>query len=374
LGALSVDTFTVTSKDGSATGTVSINISGTNDPATIKVEGDLIEIDDELSVFNELTETDEVLTVSGTATVTDPDAGESQFIAQTVEGEFGTFTLTAEGQWNFTASSELNSLKDGEVVTETFTIESEDKSASLPVVVQITGTNDRPVLTASQADLAAGNENFAYEVSTAELLEGYTDAELDDLSIENLVADNGEVNVTETGYRITPTEGFNGMVTLTYKVIDNQGGEVETTQSYTLTPANLAPEVSGAAELLGTEDDGLVTVSALANVTDPEGDALTVVGVPNDADLPSGISFDAISQVFTLDTTDASFQDLGEGDIRTIDISYAISDGRLETPQTATFTITGANDTATATVSAVAAVNEVAYGTTGATVNVNVAR
>ena len=33
----------------------------------------------------------------------------------------------------------------------------------------------------------------------------------------------------------------------------------------------------------------------------------------------------------------------------------------------------GANDTATATVSAVAAVNEAAYGTTGATVNVNVA-
>jgi VCBS repeat-containing protein len=116
-----------------------------------------------------------------------------------------------------------------------------------------------------------------------------------------------------------------------------------------------------------------VSISALANATDPEGAELTVVGVPDAADLPSGVSYDALNQVFTLDTTDASFQDLGEGDTRTVNISYAISDGKLETPQTATFTITGANDTATATVSAVAAVNEAAYGTVGATVDVNVA-
>jgi VCBS repeat-containing protein len=53
--------------------------------------------------------------VTGTATVVDVDVDEDQFVAQTVQGQFGVLTVQADGEW-------LYVLNDGAVVPSTATI------------------------------------------------------------------------------------------------------------------------------------------------------------------------------------------------------------------------------------------------------------
>ncbi|GAL35780.1 T1SS secreted agglutinin RTX [Vibrio maritimus] len=63
------ETFDVTSVDGTPS-TVTVQINGTNDAATIS------------AASQELTETDSVLTAGGTLTSVDPDNPDNSFIAQ----------------------------------------------------------------------------------------------------------------------------------------------------------------------------------------------------------------------------------------------------------------------------------------------------
>ena len=106
----------------------------------------------------------------------------------------------------------------------------------------LAAVNDAPTGTPS-AVLAAGTEDTAYTVSAADLLAGFADVDLDTLAVANLAASNGNVvdNLNGT-FTVTPTLNFNGPVTLTYDVLDGNGGDiVGVTQSYTLAAVNDAP-------------------------------------------------------------------------------------------------------------------------------------
>jgi len=140
--------FTVTSKDGTASGKVTINITGANDVASVT------------SATKELTETNSAadLSTSGKLTVADADAGQAYVTPQTVKGTMGTFTVDANGNWSYTADSAHNELLGGQVVTETFTVASQDKSASGKVTINITGTNDVAVVSSDTADLTETND------------------------------------------------------------------------------------------------------------------------------------------------------------------------------------------------------------------------
>ena len=134
------DQFTVTSSDGTVT-TVQVTINGTNDFAVLS------------SATATLTETDSVLSTSGVLTITDVD-GPALFVAQNnVIGTNGTFTLTTNGEWTYTAKSAFNNLNVGQSVSDTFTVRGIDGAVST-VKVTINGTNDAAIVSSESVTYA----------------------------------------------------------------------------------------------------------------------------------------------------------------------------------------------------------------------------
>lgn len=92
---------------------------------------------------------DGVLAVGGTLSIVDPDSGEANFTAQTLtQGNYGTFTLNAAGQWSYALSNELpavQALTSAQNVTDSFTVRSADNTAA-QIIVTITGTDEVPVI------------------------------------------------------------------------------------------------------------------------------------------------------------------------------------------------------------------------------------
>src|SRR4029078_7981628 len=116
------------------------------------------------------------------------------------------------------------------------------------------------------------------------LLAGLSDAEGDALVLANLAASNGSVVDNGNGtFTITPTSDFNGLVTLTYDVLDGHGATLSgAQQTYTLTPVNDAPTGSPTAVLAAGSEDTPYTVSSahlLAGFSDVDGDTLVVANL-----------------------------------------------------------------------------------------------
>ena len=143
--------------------------------------------------------------------------------------------------------------------------------------------NDAPTGTATAA-LAAGTEDTAYTVSAADLLQGFSDADGDTLSVSGLTASNG-ATVVDNGdgtYTITPAADFNGTLTLNYNVVDGRGGSVAGTNTVDIAAVNDAPTGAATAVLPAGTEDTAYTVSAadlLAGFSDADGDTLSVDGL-----------------------------------------------------------------------------------------------
>ena len=125
------------------------------------------------------------LSTSGSITVVDADAGESQTQASTQTGAYGTFAIDVNGKWTYTASSAHNELTAGEKVQEVFVVTSEDGKTTNSVTINITGTNDAPVLSAVQ-DVTFVQGDFAQNLEkvSASDIDGSTS------SIRYALADN----------------------------------------------------------------------------------------------------------------------------------------------------------------------------------------
>jgi VCBS repeat-containing protein len=237
-----------------------------------------------------LVETNAVLTASGLVKVTDPDAGEDKLIVQVdTAGTYGKFNVAADGNWTYTTNTAVNQLKAGQVVTETFTLQSYDKSTTVPVVITITGTNDTPVLTlADVVALTAGTEDNAYTVTAAQLLSGYSDVEGATLTVSGAVtADHGTVvfNAADNTYTITPAANYNGVVTLSYNVTDNEAtgaGVTAATRVFSLTAVNDAALITGDTTKSVPETDAALTVTGSLSATDVDTPAGTTFAVQND--------------------------------------------------------------------------------------------
>lgn len=94
-----------------------------------------------------LTETDAVLSTSGTLTLSDLDATDATVVAQTnTAGTYGQFSIGTNGAWSYTTTDAVNQLNAGQVVTETFTVATSD-GGTASVTVNITGTNDAATIT-----------------------------------------------------------------------------------------------------------------------------------------------------------------------------------------------------------------------------------
>ncbi|QCK01108.1 hypothetical protein DAA61_39420 [Bradyrhizobium sp. WBAH33] len=92
------DQFTVTSQDGTASGTVTVTITGTNDTATVSSDSKSVTEGDTAAALN----------ASGQLTIVDPDTGQAHVVAQSnVPGTYGDFTIDANGAWSYTGNGAL---------------------------------------------------------------------------------------------------------------------------------------------------------------------------------------------------------------------------------------------------------------------------
>lgn len=108
-----------------------------------------------------------------------------------------------------------------------------------------------------------------------------------------------------------------------------------------LVAPNSAPVVAGAVVATVTEGSGAISLDALGQASDAEGDPLTVVDLGL---LPEGVSFDAASQRFVIDPNAAVFDGLNAGQSTVLTLSYGISDGVSITAASAVFTVEGVTD------------------------------
>ncbi|WP_394245661.1 cadherin-like domain-containing protein, partial [Vibrio astriarenae] len=170
----------------------------------------------------------------------------------------------------------------------------------------------------------------------AHLLQGATDIEGDNLTVEGISYEGTDGILTDNGngtYSFAPNENFNGDVEFTFDVSDGTD-TVTANIDVSVTPVDDAP-VSGDLAY-SVNEDGEITLSQeqlLSQAYDVEGDDLTA----------SNLSVDGNAEVTAND--DGSFTITPDADWNgDIDISFDISDGNSVVQATADLTVNPVND------------------------------
>ncbi|HVL82345.1 MAG TPA: Ig-like domain-containing protein, partial [Actinomycetota bacterium] len=133
------------------------------------------------------------------------------------------------------------------------------------------------------ADAFAVDEDRRLAVPPPGVLHNDSDADGDPLT-SSLTSgvDRGSLDMGSRGeFVYTPLPDFHGTDSFTYRACDEDGACAQATVTITVRPVNDAP--SGADDETSAPQYGTVKVDVLANDTDPDGDALTVVAVGDPA-------------------------------------------------------------------------------------------
>ena len=204
--------------------------------------------------------------------------------------------------------------------------------------IELTGTNDNPLLTGTATTLPGGSEDTDYVVTKDQLLAGYTDAddgETATLTIGALLGKDGngasagtfapdDAN-NPTKWTFTPVANFNGKVNVTYNVIDVKQGTTAATSEFNLAAVNDIPTLTGTKtdfttqQLAGKEDTeySITKQQLLAGYTDADNDTMSILGLS------------ATNGVITADGDNYKFNPNPDfnSDIDTVTLNYVISDG-----------------------------------------------
>ncbi|TNJ13069.1 hypothetical protein CF111_21765, partial [Aeromonas sobria] len=145
--------ITVTDSAGaSTTQTLNILLRGANDAATFG------------GVETGVTQEDLPDALSGQLTVADVDDGEAHFIVQSgTAGSYGQFSLDENGLWHYqidNSKPEVQALRDGQSVTDSFTVRSADGTAHT-VNISIAGKNDAAVITGEDHQTLTEDQNVS---------------------------------------------------------------------------------------------------------------------------------------------------------------------------------------------------------------------
>ena len=140
---------------------VVVTVTGSNDAAVITGTSTA-----------SLTETDAVLSASGTLSATDVDSS-AAFVAQSgVAGSnnFGVFSINAAGAWTYSAGAH-NEFADGQSYTDSLTVATADGTQQV-ITVTIAGTNDAPVVTSEATASFVENGTATVYTATATDVDG----------------------------------------------------------------------------------------------------------------------------------------------------------------------------------------------------------
>jgi VCBS repeat-containing protein len=304
VGEFLTDTFTVLNADGVTSTTVTITINGTDDVPTLVADTGSVTEDTAVTV-------DGNLTTSGTLDAgTGGDAGEDKFTADSFTGDYGSLTLDANGNWVYTADNSqtvIQALKVGEFLTDTFTVLNADGVTSTTVTITINGAADAPEFRSGidqkgdAANVDAYNFGNINEGTTAGTVIGTVIADDVDTgdtltySFEGGALTNGVFTINASTGVITlnkdiddadlGTYNFNVIVTDSSGLFDvaavtlnvNNVNDTPVISSTTNTRVSEEGLTGGVADTVGnTDTTNLVTASGTLNISDADGDALTV--------------------------------------------------------------------------------------------------
>ena len=334
-------TFDIVDSSGArVTQTLALTITGTNDVPTIEAALSASAVEDGASVSLDLLDGAD-----------DADNGESGALVASVNGElpagvsFDGRTLTLDP-----SDAAFQSLAAGEVLTLSIDYTVTDPQGATAVstaTFTVTGTNDGPDVDGNLS--ASATEDGA--VVSLDTTAGVTDLDGDTVIASAVGELPAGVSLDGNVLSLDPSDaayqslaaGETLDIVVDLLLTDASGGTATRTATFSLTGANDAPTVGAALSATATEDGGTVSIDLLDGATDVDGDALSVA---LDAPLPAGVSLDGTT--LSLDASDAAFQGLAAGETADVTVAYTVTDGQGgSVAQTATFTVTGTNDTPT---------------------------
>ncbi|MDP2401622.1 MAG: Ig-like domain-containing protein, partial [Actinomycetota bacterium] len=303
---------------------------------------------------------------------TDPDvsdilsvsavAGLNSNVGRTVAGSTGgIFTINADGSYSFYPGTNFDYLAVGESIDTqvSYTIDDGNGGTSSAILtITITGANDGPVVVAVTA--TAPEDGPAITITA-----NYTDADSSDTHTFSIDTTGTLGSVTNHGdgtFGYNPNGQFESLAvgetatdTFSYTVTDNHGASATQTVTVTITGANDAPTVTAIVSGPISEDAAPYTLDLLADASASDVDDSDVLSVTDysvsidSGSLPAGaLSLAADGKTLSVDP--GAFNFLAVGESRILTVSYNVSDGTATTANTATITITGANDGPTLTV------------------------
>ncbi|MBX9753302.1 MAG: VCBS domain-containing protein, partial [Pseudomonadaceae bacterium] len=339
-GAAATDTLTVTTLDGTPQ-QITITIKGSNDAAQIAG-----------TLTGAVTE-ESTLIAKGTLTVTDVDQGQARFNPEVFNGQYGSFSLDANGHWLYVldnSNAAVQRLAAGEQVRDVMTVTSVD-GTSCQLLVSVNGSNDAPVLTAQSQTVTEDGARLSGGMVATDVDTGDTHV----FSTGTTVA--GFMLNADGSYSFNPSNaayqhlaaGQTQDVVIPVIVTDSAGATSTQNLTITVTGTNDAAVVGGRLTNTLTEDSvvstaGMLRAGGQLTVVDPDaGEAVFVVeaGVTGAGHYGS-FSIDASGHYsYIADNTQAAIQQLKAGETLTDRFTVATADG---TQQVVTITINGAED------------------------------
>ena len=354
------ETFNYTVKDqhgGITVGTLTVNISGTNDLPVPTVQ------------TASLTEDVKAVALGSLWPVPDPDVNDIvTFVPQSsTAGLYGTLTLNANGSYVYVlnnSSAAVQGLGPGESVTDTFAYAVSDGhggTAASTLTLTINGTNDAPTVGAASASI--GEEAAGPANALSGLLPTPYDADIRDavsfVPQTNRAGTWGTLTLRADGtytYALTDSAALHSLGagqiaydTFAYTVADNHGASVTNTLTITVIGVNDAPSVASATA--SVQEDTLLTASGILPApTDPDaGDRPQfVMQLSTQGQYGTLFLSPAGAYTYTLNNGLPAVHALGEGDTLTDTFTYTVTDGHGGTAtNTLTVTINGTNDAPT---------------------------
>ena len=285
--------------------------------------------------------TAEDTTVTGAIAASDAE-GDALGFTLVAQPPNGTVLLNADGSYSYTPAADFNGTDSFDVIVS----DGNGGAVTVTVTVTVTPVNDAPV-GSDGAITVTEDTPFDSTLPVA------TDVDGPSLTYAAgaIAPEHGTVTINADGtFTYVPDPDYSGPDSFTYTVSDG----IASPQSYTITVT-----VSGENDLpvavndsASTSENADVSGVVTGNDSDPDGDALSVIGVGAAsggvgsvvAGSNGGSFVIAADGSFTF-SPGADFDDLQLGEQRQTTVSYTISDGNGGTATaTLTVTVNGAND------------------------------
>jgi VCBS repeat-containing protein len=288
---------------------------------------------------------------AGQLTITDQDAGENHFTAQSgATGAHGAFSIDPTGHWSYTADNTqaaVQQLRVGDTLTDSFTVTSADGTTHT-VTVTLKGSNDAPVLTAQTQSVNEDSARLSGRMNAADVDAG------DRLTFSTPIAPPGFVLGVDGGYSFDPKNsayqhlaaGQTQDVTIPITVTDSAGASSTQNLVITVTGKNDGAVIHGVDTGSVTEDSAvlgsLIKTAGQLTITDGDAGENLFNAQSGSPGAHGAFSIDPTGHwTYEADNTQAAVRQLKTGDSLTDSFTVSSADG---TSHTITVTLKGSND------------------------------